>query len=125
VLAPDDASVGPHSAGPRTVYLNHRPPIGATHFQPGTMLVKVIANDRTFAMAKRGAQYNKAGAYEWEWFELLTAMDGTLSIEWRGTGPPGDAGYGSSGDCNSCHHGWGAYNDDVLAPELDLQKIGR
>jgi hypothetical protein len=68
-------------------------------------------------MAKRGGGFNKAGAYGWEWFAIqLDAHGGLGSIEWRGSMPPDDPGYGT--DCNSCHHRTGAYKDDVLSLDV-------
>jgi hypothetical protein len=125
----DPHPISVHEDGPRTVYLNRRPPPGSERFPVGTIIVKTIQlGDRTswsvFAMVKRGASYNRAGAPGWEWFQLgLSDRPGDVRIHWRGTGAPDqDGGYGSGGDCNLCHMEWAAHNDAVQARELDLKK---
>jgi hypothetical protein len=91
-------------AGPRTVYINELPPHGATEFPVGTILVKVVKPDASpadwqmFGMVKRGGGFDPQGAPNWEWFGLSTdPMTGRVLIDWRGTGPPPDGGYGSIG----------------------------
>lgn len=113
-----DAGPDVHTAGPRTVYLNARPPPGSTAFPKGTIIVKKMPFN-TFAMVKRGGGYNASGALEWEWFELVESQ-GSVAIKWRGLGPPAGEMYGKSGQtCNQCHAG-GAANDFVLTPALQL-----
>ncbi|MBX5482265.1 MAG: hypothetical protein IRZ16_10580 [Myxococcaceae bacterium] len=118
----------PHSGGPRTIYLNRRPPGGSTAFPVGTMIVKAPTGEgaeerQTFAMVKRGGTYNQAGATGWEWFELATATDGSVAIVWRGLGPPVGESYGNAGTtCNDCHKS-AAANDFVKAPALQLKDL--
>lgn len=116
-------------AGPRTVYINELPPHGATEFPVGTILVKVVKPDASpsdwqiFGMVKRGGDFDMQGAPNWEWFGLST--DPTTSrvlIDWRGTGPPPDGGYGSIGACVFCHAN-SAANDYVQTPELQLSQL--
>lgn len=103
-----------HPAGDRVVYINQAATDG---FAVGTILVKTIATDAgtdIHAMAKRGGGFNADGAVGWEWFELVTADDGTPVILWRGGAPPDGEAYGQlpgqtadtgapEGDCNVCH----------------------
>lgn len=99
-----------HVMGPRTEYLNKRPPKGATEFPVGTILVKELEDGpeldrKVFAMVKRGGDYNATGARGWEWFELKNEAGGNVTIVWRGLGPPAGEKYGGdpTGGCNSCH----------------------
>ena len=84
---------------------------------------------RTFAMVKRGGDYNLAGAMDWEWFELLQANpeDATSpwQISWRGLGPPLGSGYGGGGsECNTCHSA-ASGNDYVQAEPLQLSTLAK
>lgn len=123
--------------GPRSVYLNARPPRGAAAFPQCTILVKQDRSDPdpagwwTLGMAKRGGGVNAGGAAGWEWFGLEADAEGGLSILWRGSEPPDGHGYGSLGgadsdggtalgDCNTCHAA-AAANDFVLTAELALE----
>src|SRR5262249_17806484 len=57
-----------HTSGPRTEYLNRRPPHGASAFPVGTIIVKEIESDdlhKIFAMVKRGGDYNTKGPLGW------------------------------------------------------------
>jgi hypothetical protein len=113
-----------HVAGQRTVFINQPPPVGATSFPVGTMIVKVTAVDgQIFARAKRGGSYNLAGAAGWEWFELEEGSNG-VSIKWHGVGPPAGEKYGGdpASGCNPCHATARA-NDDVLSPWLQLPGV--
>lgn len=116
-----------HVTGDRVVYLNAEPEAGVTSFPVGTILVKTIqweGGEDVHAMAKRGGGFNPDGAVGWEWFELVSAEDGTPVIKWRGASPPEGESYGSlpggstdtadtiTGDCNQCH-GALAANDFV------------
>ncbi|MBX7194690.1 MAG: hypothetical protein K1X94_21725 [Sandaracinaceae bacterium] len=132
-----DQPVGPeHPAGGSVVYVSRLPVHGATAFAEGTMIVRITAGaspDPTtwevHAMAKRGGDYNAAGARGWEFFdlELEPSADGSYRphIEWRGESPPEGNGYeapdggGVELSCNHCH-GAAVQNDSVLGPELDL-----
>jgi hypothetical protein len=118
-------------AGPRTVYVNRLPPHGATEFPVGTILVKVVRTDdvpqdwQMFALVKRGGGYDGDGAPNWEWFGLSTDASGHVVIDWRGTGPPPDGGYGSIGGALSCVlcHAAARGNDYVQTPELQLSSF--
>ena len=101
-----------HVSGPRTVYLNKRPPKGSSAFPMGTIIVKevedtpVLVDRKIFARVKRGGDYNSLGATGWEWFELKNQSDGSTGIVWRGVGPPAGecASYGGDASgCNPCH----------------------
>ena len=123
----DKHAANVHAEGPRTVYLNQRAGLTDVRFPLGTMIVKVIrVGERKdwpmFAMVKRGGGYNRGGAYGWEWFQLARD-EGTVRIQWRGTGPPNDeAGYQSGTDCNKCHMEWSAHNDAVQSVMLETNK---
>lgn len=112
--------------GPRTQYLKARPPKGSTSFPVGTIIVEARESGakNIFAGVKRGGGYN-AGAPDWEWFELSEAADGTVTILWRGVGPPSGEIYGGdpNGGCNSCHATCGAGNDYVCSPKLQLSQL--
>lgn len=119
-------AVGIHLAGPRTVFVNHLPPPGSTSFPSGTIIVKTVEVGpidewQVFAMVKRGGSYNLLGALDWEWFGLRVFADCTTKIEWRGIGPPADAGYGGAANssCNFCHKS-AIGNDFVQSPALQL-----
>ena len=128
---PDSGAQGSvHLAGPKTDYLNRRPPTGSTEFPVGTIIVKEIEvgafEDRqVFAMVKRGGGYNSSSAAPgWEWFELRDNPDGTLDrIVWRGFGPPAGELYG--GDPNGCIgcHSLAKDNDYVKSPPLLLSNF--
>jgi hypothetical protein len=119
------AQAASHPAGNSVVYLNHRPPHGSTTFPIGTIIVKDMPSAaRTFAMAKRGQDYNDTGAVNWEWFELQDPITDPVTIVWRGLGPPAGEGYGGAGntDCNNCHTGaW--ENDFVQSAPLQLSNF--
>lgn len=116
-----------HGEGSRTVYLNQA--ASGAAFPVGTILVKVITGGETFAMVKRGGDFNTDGAYDWEWFELVAASDGTPVIKWRGDEPPAgeqygalpgqqaDTAIGTTGDCDTCHSG-ARSNDYVFTVPL-------
>jgi hypothetical protein len=115
----------PDVLGPRTQYLNKRPPKGSTEFPVGTIIVEAreFGSKLIFAGVKRGGGFN-AGAPGWEWFELSEAADGTVSIVWRGVGPPNGETYGGDPNgCNSCHAGCGAGNDFICSSKLKLTEL--
>lgn len=119
-------AVGLHLAGPRTVFINHLPPPNSTSFPIGTIIVKTVEVGpidqwQVFAMVKRGGSYNLLGALDWEWFGLQVFSDCTTKLEWRGIGPPEDAGYGGAANssCNFCHR-TAVGNDFVQTPALFL-----
>lgn len=129
-LGDSPEAVGVHLAGPKTVYINKRPPKGSTEFPVGTIIVKTIAVGpksewQLFAMVKRGNDFNLFGAVGWEWFGLQLFDNDVVKIEWRGWAPPGDAGqYGGGGVvgvCNSCHRTQDT--DFVLTPQLSLTTL--
>jgi hypothetical protein len=108
-----------HQPTPRTIYINKRPPVGSGSFPVGTVIVKVMPAD-TFAMVKRGNDYNLDGAKDWEWFDLVKSAGGQTVIKWRGLGPPVGEKYNKSDQtCNGCHKG-GVANDFVLSQNLKL-----
>lgn len=108
-----------------TTYISARPPAGSTAFPVGTLIVKEpgdepLATRRSFAMVKRGGGYNVTGARDWEWFELSSLDEETVSIAWRGFGPPNGESYGGSPTvCNDCH-ALNAANDYVWTQGLKL-----
>ena len=112
----------PIHGGNRTIYVNHRPPKGSKQFPVGTIIVKQMAfpDGQTFAMVKRGGGYNPQGAVNWEWFRIDVSK-GTVTIAWRGVGPPAGEMYGgdAGGVCNGCHFA-GKDNDWVQYPGLKL-----
>lgn len=106
-----------HTAGPRKVFLNKRAPTGSSEWPVGTVLVKDL-DFTTFAMVKRGDDYNVNGAVGWEWFELSRDASNSVRIKWRGLGPPLGENYSKSGQtCNACHAGATA-NDSVLTVDF-------
>ncbi len=109
--------------GYRTLYLNKRPPSGSKRFPLGTIIVKTTEGAETFAMVKRGADFNPYGVH-WEWFELAAPRDGGVQVLWRGTGPAGTLGYGETKPtgCNECHL-YSVRNDFVAGAPLDLSKF--
>ena len=111
--------------GPRTQYLNARPPKGSTSFPVGTIMVEAreTAPLSLFAAVKRGGGFNP-GAPGWEWFELSEAADGSVTILWRGAAPPTGESYGGdpTGGCNGCHTSC-ASNDFACSPKLQLSQL--
>jgi hypothetical protein len=127
---PQEGDAGVHISGRRDVYLKQQPPHGATAFPVGTIIVKSFPDEptnfgpRTFAMAKRGGNYNSTGAPGWEWFELDLSNPATPATVWRGLGPPvGDIYAGTNGGtCNDCH-GAAKSNDSVQSAALQLSSF--
>jgi hypothetical protein len=127
---PDSTATDPvHTANPRTEYLNRKPPHGSSEYPVGTVIVHEVAGAtpadmKIFAMVKRGGDFNKDGAQNWEWFELTHGPTGMLQILWRGVGPPAGEMYGGdpSGGCNSCHGG-AKSNDFVQSQALQLSNF--
>jgi len=109
----------------RTLYLNHRPPHGATEYPLGTIIVKTTDGQQTFAMAKRGGGFNSDGALNWEWFELATATTGSVEIVWRGPAAPASVPYGRPGSvtCNQCHFDDAFYKDFVAGTAVELSSF--
>ena len=124
-----DGDAGIHVAGPRTEYINHEPPDGSTAFPVGTLVVKEVgaadpnpANHHLFTMAKRGCDFDAAGAKGWEFIELKEATGGA-TILWRGVGPPAGETYGGDPNgCNSCHAAC-TNNDSICSSHLRLPKL--
>ena len=115
-----------HTSGPRTEYLNHRPPHGAAAFPVGTIIVKEIESDdlhKIFAMTKRGGAYNAKGPLGWEWFELVGTGDAP-TILWHGVGPADGKAYGGdpNNGCNVCHVA-ATDNDGVLSTTIHLSSL--
>jgi hypothetical protein len=126
-----DVPEGVDLSGPRTVYINELPPHGATEFPVGTMIVKVVETTPTpqswpmFGLVKRGGGYDIEGAPNWEWFGLSIDGTGAVAIDWRGTGPPPDGGYGgvaAAVSCVFCHLN-ASSNDYVQTPQLKLSNF--
>ncbi len=109
-----------HTPGGRVAYVSASLPAGTRVAPRGGIIVHVTGIDtetrRVFAMAKRGGDYNAAGARGWEWFELDDSSD-PPRIVWRGLGPPNGESYAGSTECNTCHSA-AASDDYVLGPEL-------
>jgi hypothetical protein len=131
-----DGPLDGHPAGPRYGYVKQKPPAGATEYPVGSIIVKTVERGTTpqewdiFAMAKRGGQFNSAGASNWEFFTLkITAGDVPLIVS-RGTNPvDADADGGAGGSyqdtsgtgvtCNRCHGLAGTERSDhILSPLL-------
>lgn len=125
--AVSDSSTGGdsvHTRGPKTVYWNRNPASQSSAFAIGTIIVKEASTDagasQTFAMVKRGANYNATGATGWEWFELQPNSVTSVTILWRGVGPPTGESYGGDPTtCNNCHS-QAAGNDFVWSSALQL-----
>jgi hypothetical protein len=116
----------PGVVGPRTQYINKLPPTGSTQFPVGTVIVEARENAamNIFASVKRGAGFNAGGSTGWEYFELTEASGpgSTVTMTWRGVGPPlGDTYGGDPNGCNSCHTMCGSGNDFICSPKLQLK----
>jgi hypothetical protein len=125
---PDNGTYPASVLGPRLQYISALPPHGSTEFPVGTVIVEVRQDTgKIFSGVKRGGGYNATGAINWEWFELMEASGSgsTVSIVWRGIGPPPGDTYGTdpSATCSSCHAMCGGSNDYVCSPELQLGSI--
>lgn len=125
-VGPESSSVAGsvHARGPMTVYWNQNPEHQSESFALGTIIVKEASTDsgtsQTFAMVKRGANFNATGATGWEWFELQPNTATSVTILWRGVGPPTGESYGGDPTtCNNCH-AQAAANDFVWSPALQL-----
>jgi hypothetical protein len=119
VLPSDVLDGNVYPPGTRFGFVNHRVPPGTKAYPPGTVIVKAIespAGDPTqwhvFAFAKRGGDFNAAGAIGWEFFLLRLDAGGTPTITSRGLAPANDGfdmdtlSYtpgGAAGSCNICH----------------------
>jgi hypothetical protein len=141
MLAPDG---GPpdlvHIMAARDIYINlgspgqpQCPKAGAVEFPVGTIIVKRLAQSGqpatdpgVFAQVKVGCGYNAGGASGWEWFDLVTPLNGgppnSIEIVWQGTTPPTSQSYGGNPtECNVCHSLMGASNDSVITSALELK----
>lgn len=114
---------------PLTVYWNHPPPHGSTAFPLGTIIVKETneadpTERQVFAMVKRGGDFNATGAINWEWFELVNQLDGSVTVNWHGYGPQtGTDKYGGDPSvCNNCHK-IAAPNDFAFSSALQLSNF--
>lgn len=108
-------SFGHRRGGESHLYVNRPVPPVDQPLPVGTILIKLVElgdDPRDWdvhAMAKRGGDFNAAGAPGWEYLELGLTEDREPIILWRGEGDarnPG--GYGNSPDgtpigCNQCH----------------------
>jgi hypothetical protein len=132
-----------HASGPRDVYINQCPPPGATEFPVGTIILKVINQPAlpgqpaptvpsVFAQVKHGCDYNSNGAPGWEWFDLITPVNGLeagepVQIVWSGMQAPpnsyGATGIAAQNQCNDCHSTMGEGNDSIITSALDLKDI--
>lgn len=113
----DDGTVDPAALGARTLYINELPPAGTIELAVGTIIIEAreTGAQNIFAQVKRGGGYNRGGARDWEWFELV---ENPTTIVWRGLGPPNGESYGGDPNaCNSCHTEC-ADRDFVCAPAL-------
>jgi hypothetical protein len=122
---PADGGVHDESV-PKTVYIKlPEGQVVGTEFPVGTLIVKEVdggelTTRKIFAMVKRGGGYNKAGAKNWEWFELENVDAQSVRIRWRGIGPPAGELYGGDkGGCSPCHSE-AIGNDYVMSATLDL-----
>jgi hypothetical protein len=106
---------------PRIMYLNEPPAHGSKSFPVGTIIVKTAEGGQTFAMVKRGGDFNYTGSRGWEWFEIADSAEGKPVIIWRGTAPPSGQTYGGvpTASCNACH-AQSVANDYVSGSVLDL-----
>ncbi len=114
----DDGTQDPQALGARMLYINKVPPAGTAEFPVGTILVEARETGQLniFAKVKRGGGYNRGGAKDWEWFEIV---EDPTTIVWRGLGPPNGESYGGDPNaCNTCHETCGAGNDFVCASAL-------
>ena len=112
---------------PEREYWNNNPPSGSAAFPIGTIIVKETEETdptarHVFAMVKRGADFNAAGAVNWEFYELTNKTDGTVSVQWQGYGPTSastDIYGGDPNVCNNCHR-QAITNDYVFGAALQL-----
>jgi len=118
-----------HAEGQHRVFINALPPAGTAPFPVGTLIVKEVHapepdQNRLFAMAKRGADFNAQGARGWEWFELVERPDGSPGILWRGIDAPSGEQYSADphGTCNNCHQ-LAEENDSVQSTGLSLARL--
>lgn len=124
-----DITIGGHPPGHQTAYVNYPLEPGERAYRVGTIIVRVIDSGSRpqdwdiFAMAKRGGDYNAAGAVGWEFFILRINADGIPVILGRGLAPtsnqldPYHQGPGIT--CNSCHGSPDARTtDSILSPVL-------
>lgn len=114
----DDGTVDPESLGARTLYINEVPAAGTLEYPVGTIIIEARETGMMslFAKVKRGGGYNRGGAKDWEWFEIV---EDPTTIVWRGLGPPNGESYGGDPNaCNSCHETCGAGHDFVCAAQL-------
>ncbi len=114
----DDGTISPEALGGRMLYINEPPPPGTTEYPVGTIIVEARETEpiSIFAKVKRGGGYNRGGARDWEWFEIV---ENPVTIVWRGLGPPNGESYGGDPNaCNTCHAECGAGHDFVCAAAL-------
>jgi hypothetical protein len=115
---PVDDGTNAEALGARMLYINEPPPAGTIEYPVGTIIIEARETGmmNIFAKVKRGGGYNRGGAKDWEWFELV---ENPTTIVWRGLGPPNGESYGGDPNaCNSCHETCGAGHDFVCAAQL-------
>jgi hypothetical protein len=149
-LSPDGSALADpvHANGNRDIYINLGEPgapacvpQGAKEFPVGTIIVKVLAQPNlavpgtnqavpgVFAAVKVATNdaYNAAGAAGWEWFDLITPLNGldggdAIVISWEGATAPTSSAYGGDPEvCNNCHTAMGSANDSIISPVLQLE----
>ena len=114
----DDGTIDDEALGARMLFINAPTPAGSTEYPVGTIIVEARETGalNVFAKVKRGGGYNRGGARDWEWFELV---EKPTTIVWRGLGPPNGESYGGDPNaCNACHATCGAGHDFVCAAQL-------
>lgn len=124
-----------HEAGRHRVYLNRRPPPGATRFPQGTILLKTVEVSATdvdyFAMVQRGCDFNPAND-GWEFLRLVADANGQLLIPSGGRGPDNAVlqgmGYsdnptGAATRCIDCHGTSARATDHVLGTGLSPSNL--
>ncbi len=121
------AAVGITDGSQIAAYMNELPPHGGSEYPIGTMIVKEATggteSHEIFAMVKRGGGFNTT-LPGWEWFELKNLDDAqdSVTVVWRGVGPPAGESYGGDPNvgCNKCH---ADCQDGVCAKQLSLDNF--
>ena len=128
-----DELLAGHPPGPRFGYLKQRAPAGSRAYPVGAMIVKTVESGapeewEVFGMVKRGGNFNRDGALDWEYFLLRLTPAGVPVIVSRGTRPTDPSDGGAAGaysaiagiiGCNLCHATrTSAETDHILSPLL-------
>jgi len=119
-----------HAPGTRVAFINTAQRPSGSAYPVGTIIVKAITQNSAdtnqwavIAMAKRGGDFNREGARDWEFFTLRMQGE-SVSIVERGLAPRTDGDgdpYGVTAGitCNTCHGSADARMvDSILTPEL-------